>query len=118
MVRPHFWRVAGVVFPLTILQSILENTGDDAGHALLGEGYLGNWLGSVASNLLGAPLYALTVLALYFEIRAREEGQGGRAQPASSVLTAAPSAPRSVRRSPTSSRCRSRATRNGVPIVV
>ena len=73
LVRPHFWRVAGIVIPLTILQAALESGGDDAGHALLGDGYLGNWLGWIASNLLGSPLYALTVLALYYEIRARED---------------------------------------------
>ncbi|MCB0875708.1 MAG: hypothetical protein R2718_08815 [Solirubrobacterales bacterium] len=72
MVRPHFWRVAGVIFPLTILEAILEGVGDGLGHGLLGENYFGNVLGSVAANLLVSPLYALTVLALYFEIRARE----------------------------------------------
>ena len=35
-------------------------------------GYPGNLLGSVVLNFLGSPLYALTVLALYFEIRERE----------------------------------------------
>jgi len=84
LVRPHFWRVAGIVLPLAILQSVLESAGVDAGHALLGNGYLGNWLGWIVSNLLGSPLYALTVLALYFEITAREEGRAGRARPASS----------------------------------
>ena len=54
------------------VQSILEGVGDGLGHGLLGEDYLGNLLGSVAANLLGSPLYALTVLALYFEITARE----------------------------------------------
>jgi hypothetical protein len=76
MVRPHFWRVAGVVFPLIVLEGILEGLGDGLGHGLLGESYLGNLLGSVAANLLVSPLYALTVLALYFEIRAREERAG------------------------------------------
>ena len=41
-------------------------------HTILGEGFFGNWLATVLANLLTAPLYALTVLALYFEIRARE----------------------------------------------
>lgn len=72
LVRPHFWRVAAIVIPLTFLQAALESGGEALGHSLLGEGYLGNWLASVVSNLLGSPLYALTVLALYFEIRARE----------------------------------------------
>ena len=72
LVRPHFWRVAAIVIPLIFLQAALESGGEQLGHSLLGEGYLGNWLASVVSNLLGSPLYALTVLALYFEIRARE----------------------------------------------
>ena len=72
MVRPHFWKVAGIVIPLTFLQALLESGGDAAGHALLGDGYPGNLLGSIVSNFLGSPLYALTVLALYFEITERE----------------------------------------------
>jgi hypothetical protein len=72
MVRPHFWKVAGIVIPLTFLQALLESGGDAAGHALLGDGYPGNLLGSIVSNFLGSPLYALTVLALYFEIKERE----------------------------------------------
>ncbi len=73
MVRPHFWRVAGLMIPLSILQSSLEEVGDGLGHGLLGETYIGNLLGSTAANLLGSPLYALTVLALYFEILRREK---------------------------------------------
>jgi hypothetical protein len=73
MVRPHFWKVAGIVIPLTFLQALLERGGDAAGHALLGDGYPGNLLGSIVSNFLGSPLYALTVLALYFEITERED---------------------------------------------
>ncbi len=72
MVRPYFWKVAAVMIPLYILQSALEGLGDQIGHALLGEDFLGNLAGSTAANLLGSPLYALTVLALYFEILKRE----------------------------------------------
>ena len=73
MVRPHFWKVAGIVIPLTFLQALLESGGNAAGYALLGDGYPGNLLGSIVSNFLGSPLYALTVLALYFEITERED---------------------------------------------
>jgi len=72
LVRPHFRRVAAVVIPLSLLQSALESGGDSLGHSILGDGYWGNWLGGVIADLLASPLYALTVLALYFEIRARE----------------------------------------------
>lgn len=72
LVRPYFWKVAGVMVPMTILQAVLEGAGDGVAHSLLGENYFGNWLAEIVANLLGAPLYALTVLALYFEIRRRE----------------------------------------------
>jgi hypothetical protein len=72
LVRPYFWRVAGVVIPLAFLQAVLEGLGDSFGHSILGEGYLGDWLAEVLANLLASPLYALTVLALYFATTARE----------------------------------------------
>jgi len=77
LVRPHFRRVAAVVIPLAFLQAGLESGGDSLGHSLLGQGYLGNWLAALLANLLASPLYALTVLALYFETTARE-GAAGR----------------------------------------
>jgi hypothetical protein len=77
MVRPYFWKVAGLMIPLSILQSALEGVGDEIGHSLLGHTFLGNWVGSTAANLLGSPLYALTALALYFEISRREKPTAG-----------------------------------------
>ena len=65
-------RGAAIVIPLIFLQAALESGGEQLGHSLLGEGYLGNWLASVGLQPARLPLYALTVLALYFEIRARE----------------------------------------------
>jgi len=80
LVRPHFRRVAAVVIPLAFLQAVLEGAGDSFGHSLLGEGYLGDWLAEVVANLLASPLYALTVLALYFELTAREAAASARMQ--------------------------------------
>lgn len=85
LVRPHFWRVAGVVIPLVFLQAVLESAGDSSGHSLLGEGYLGDWLAEVIANLLASPLYALTVLALYFEATARETAAARVQRPAPSA---------------------------------
>ncbi|HET6831569.1 MAG TPA: hypothetical protein VFH44_09500 [Solirubrobacterales bacterium] len=86
LVRPHFWRVAGVVIPLAFLQAVLEGIGDSFGHSILGEGYLGDWLAEVIANLLASPLYALTVLALYFEITAREAASTPPLNPISSHM--------------------------------
>jgi len=76
LVRPYFWKVAAVMVPMILLQALLEGAGDGVAHALLGEHYVGTWVGAIIANLLGAPLYALTVLALYFEIRGREAEPG------------------------------------------
>lgn len=72
LVRPHAWKVAAVVIPLTILQSTLEALGEEIGLDALGEGFLGEWAGAVASDLLSSPLYALAVLAIYREMRVLE----------------------------------------------
>lgn len=72
LVRGRFWRVAGIVIPLTILQSFLATLGDDAGHAIFGSGFAGDWIGSVAASLLSSGLWALAILALYLELAGPE----------------------------------------------
>ena len=78
LVRPHFWRVAGdraaagdpAVGPR-------ERRAVDAGHALLGDGYLGNWLGW--DRLQPARLAALRAdrAGALLRDQGTEEGQGG-----------------------------------------
>ena len=68
LVRPHFWRVAAVMIPLVFLQGILDAVGEGIADGLFGDSFLGDWAGSVLPDLLASPVYALTVLALYFEL--------------------------------------------------
>lgn len=82
MVRPHFWRVAGLVLPLTVLQSVLENGASDAVHGLLGHGDIGTWCAEVVANIVGASLFGLTAVVIYFEILERLERAGARKQAA------------------------------------
>lgn len=79
MVRPHFWRVAGLVIPLWILQSALESAASDAVHGLLGDGGVGTWSAEVVANVVGASLFGLTAVVIYFEIlERRERSRAGR----------------------------------------
>ncbi len=68
LVKPHFWKVAGLVIPITIVQATLAMVGDEVGHALLGASFAGDWAGSIAASLLSSPIWALTVLALYHQL--------------------------------------------------
>ena len=72
LVRPHFWRVACVMLPLTLLQGVLDALGEGIAEAAFGHSFFGEWAASVLPDLLASPLYALTVLALYFELAAGE----------------------------------------------
>jgi hypothetical protein len=78
MVRPHFWRVAGLVIPLSVLQSLLESVASDAVHSVLGHGGIGTWGAEIVANILGASLFGLTAVVIYFEILERlERGSAG-----------------------------------------
>jgi hypothetical protein len=73
LVRPHFWRVFGLVIPLSILQSVLESGANDAIHGLLGDGHFAEWSAEVVANIVGASLFGLTAVVIYFEIVERLE---------------------------------------------
>ena len=96
MVRPHFWRVAGLVLPLSVLQSLLESGASDAVHGLLGHGEIGTWGAEVVANIVGASLFGLTAVVIYFEIlerleRAAAAEPGAAAGPASRLDRCGPS---------------------------
>lgn len=69
LVRGNFWKVAGLVWPATLLSSALEALGDDSAFEILGEGFPADWLSTVLGNLLAAPVWALIVIVLYLELR-------------------------------------------------
>jgi hypothetical protein len=75
LVRGHFWLVFGLVIPIIIGSEILSDYIQSGAVRVIGEGFLGDWAGGVLANVLTAPVFALAVVVLYFELR---ESSGAR----------------------------------------
>ena len=69
LVRGHFWLVFVFVIPIVIVAEALSGLAQSGMVELLGEGFVGDWAGAALADLLTAPLYALAVVVLYFELR-------------------------------------------------
>lgn len=69
LVRGNFWKVCGLVWPATLLSSALEGLSDEVAFDVFRESWLTDWLGSLAGNLLAAPIWALLVIILYLQLR-------------------------------------------------
>lgn len=69
LVRPHFWKVAVLVWPAFLLQGALEEAGEEIARDLIGESWLSDWLGSVSGAMLAGPTFALAVVVLFLELR-------------------------------------------------
>jgi hypothetical protein len=69
LVRGHFWLVFTFVIPIVIVAEALSGLAQSGMVGLLGEGFLSDWAGASLADLLTAPLYALGVVILYFELR-------------------------------------------------
>lgn len=84
LVRGHFWLVFWVLAPIEIL-------GDAAGewighlvHGLLGDGFLGAWLGESAASVVLSPLFAVAAVLLTVDLIAAHDGRGPRVRPSPS----------------------------------
>ncbi len=69
LVRGHFWLVFWIVIPIVLGSEILSGFITSGAIWAIGEGFLGDWAAGVLSNVLTAPLFALAVVVLYFELR-------------------------------------------------
>jgi hypothetical protein len=69
LVRGHFWLVFAFVIPIVIVAELLSGLAQSGMVELLGESFVGDWAGAAVADLLTAPLYALVVVVLYFELR-------------------------------------------------
>jgi hypothetical protein len=69
LVRGRTWFVLVLVLPVLIVQDALSSTAQSASWWGLGEGFVGDYAGALASNLLTAPFYAVGVTVLFFELR-------------------------------------------------
>jgi hypothetical protein len=69
LVRGHFWLVFCLVIPIVLGSEILSTFILSGAIWAIGDGFFGDWVGGVLSNVLTAPLFALAVVVLYFELR-------------------------------------------------
>jgi hypothetical protein len=69
LVRGHFWLVFWIVIPVVLASEFISVFIQSGALGVLGEGFLGEWAGGVIANVLTAPLFALAVVVLYFELR-------------------------------------------------
>lgn len=71
LVRPHFVRVAVLVVPALLAEGVIAGLVESGSVGALGDNLAGEWAGSVIGNLLAAPIFALAVVVLFYELRAR-----------------------------------------------
>lgn len=69
LVRGHFWLVFAFVIPIVIGAEVVSGLAQSGVVELLGETFVGDWAGASLADLLTAPVYALGVVVLYFELR-------------------------------------------------
>jgi hypothetical protein len=62
LVRGSFWPVLGLLLPLVIVSDELGNLMISGGPWLVGDGFLGDWLGAVLAEALTVPPFALVAV--------------------------------------------------------
>lgn len=73
LVRGHFWFVFAIVVPVALISEAIAVYIESGAVWTLGDGFLGEWAGGVLANVLTAPLFALAVVILFFELRQGHE---------------------------------------------
>ncbi len=95
LVRRRFWFVFALILPLLVLGDALGTAAEEVSFWGLGDGWAGEWVGSVLANLLASPLYALVAVFLFLGLRRDDPAA---ATPGAAALPGSP--PRSSPRSP------------------
>lgn len=78
IVRPRVWLVGLIVLPLSIGSELLSELVFSEALHLFGESLVGEWAGSVLSELATAPALALLLVVVFLELRVHE-ASGSRA---------------------------------------
>ena len=71
LVRPQFGKVALLIVPTVLVEGLIASAAESGSVWALGETFVGGWVGSVVANLLAAPIFALAVVVLFYELRSR-----------------------------------------------
>jgi hypothetical protein len=69
LVRRRFWLVLGLILPILVLEDVLGNAAQSLSFWGLGDGWVGDWVGSVLANLATSPPYALAAVFLFLGLR-------------------------------------------------
>jgi hypothetical protein len=73
LVRGHFWPVLGLLAPIVIVGGALGGLLLDAGPWILGDGFLGDWLGATLAEAASALVFALTAVVLTHQLMSAHE---------------------------------------------
>jgi hypothetical protein len=68
LVRPHFWKLFVLVVPLSLGSELVAGLLSEGAIAVFGEGFAGDWAGSVAGEVITAPFLALVVVLAFLEL--------------------------------------------------
>jgi hypothetical protein len=69
LVRTRFWLVLGFVIPVILAEEALGILAHSGALWVIGDGFVGDWFAATLTELLTAPLFALAVSVLFFELR-------------------------------------------------
>jgi hypothetical protein len=71
LVRRHFWLVAVLVIPAFFAEELIADAVESGAVSVVGDTLLSEWAGGLLGNLLTAPIFALAVVVLFYELRDR-----------------------------------------------
>jgi hypothetical protein len=68
LVRHHFWRVAALVVPAFFAEELVASGVESLAESTLGDTFVSAWLGGLVGNLMAAPIFALAVVVVFYEL--------------------------------------------------
>jgi hypothetical protein len=81
LVRGNGWRVFGVVVVTVVITAVIGSIIQRVVFSAL-DGFVGALVGNLISNLITAPIFAIAVSTLYFQLRDLQQGTSGLSAPA------------------------------------
>lgn len=87
LVRGHFWLVFWVFAPIEIVGDAIGEWIGHVVHGLLGDGFVGTWLGESTANIALSPLFAIAAVLLTVELIAARDGDGPAVRQNPSTVT-------------------------------
>jgi hypothetical protein len=78
LVRGHFWLVFWVFAPIEIAGDALGEWIGHLVHGLLGEGFLGTWLGESGASIVLSPFFAIAAVLLTVDLIGARDGSAPR----------------------------------------